>query len=264
MILQRFLLINDNPAVSKLVETSFNKLGIELTQISNYNDLVLGRYIGIIIDSQMYNKSYLEDLSALSILPSLIYIKSTYEFLPDGVEYFIEKPFLPTDFIIFINNIIKNNSDMEDLHVKPKENIFEILKDINEKPQTNKILKNDDVTEIQDIMFDDIFDMKRDSDFEDISDFKDYEELEKNERKSSFFDSDIEDLDELSEEAIQNVLDNALMSVYKPQKTSFEVVKDELKHTIEHSVAALAMQSQILRETLKGLKMNITITFEDK
>ncbi|MDR0467389.1 MAG: hypothetical protein LBG67_00895 [Campylobacteraceae bacterium] len=255
--MHRFLLINNNPAVSKLVETSFQQLGIELTQISSYNSLVLERYIGIIIDSQMYDKGYIEDLIALSDLPSLIYIKNADEISPEGVKYSIKKPFLPTDFIRFIDDIIKENRNLNYLDTRPKKSIFETLQDSTEKNPTNKILKNDELEEIQNIMFDAMFNEKLEPKSDDIETFKNYDEIEKQNR---FFLDDVLSLNELDEKEMQIAFNNELDS----QKISFEVVKDELKHSIEHSVTSLAMQSSVLRETLKGLKMNIVITFEDK
>ena len=253
--MQRFLLINNNKAVSKLVETSFKQLGFELTQISDYHDLVLDGYLAIIIDSQMYDQSYIEDLGALSSLPSLIYIKKIDEFSPQGIKYFIQKPFLPTDFIAFMTNIINENEELKHLRAKLKNNIFDLPQNSNYR--TNEILKDDDIQEIKDIFDDDMFSANQD--IEEISSFKNYEDIEE-----SLHDNEIFNLNDLSEYAIQNVLNEHEPITSSTQKTSFEVVKNELQHTIEHSVATLAMQSQILRETLKGLKMNITITFEDR
>jgi uncharacterized membrane protein len=253
--------------VSKLVETSFKQLDIELAQISSYDDLTLERYLGIIVDSQMYDQSYIEDLGALSVLPSLIYLKQLNEFTPKDVKYSINKPFLPTDFIVFINNIIKENEELKGLHIKPKEDFFDVFNnddndDTEENAQTNNnVLKEDDIEEIKDIFDDDLFGLN--SPHEEADTFKDYEKLEEEEKETTHID-DFLDLDTLSEDDIQNALEKEPNDELLQPEVSFEVVKDELKQTIEHSVTTLAMQSNILRETLKGLKMNIIITFEDK
>lgn len=256
--MQRFLLINQNQAVSKLVTTAFEQLGFEYEEISNFDELKLKRYLGIVIDSQMYDKSFIEDTLSLSVLPSLIYLKKSDEFLPEGIRYYIEKPFLLTDFINFLNDIVENSKEFQNLNIKPRKNIFEALNEHMSKLDNNQnnILKSDDIDEIKDIIDDSIFGTSnKDIPDEDVP-FKDYELIEESIKKQPF---EMISIDEIDEDDMMFALTGK-----KEESLSFEVVKGELRNAIEYSVATLSMQSSAVKEALKGLKMNITITFEDR
>ncbi|MDR2635776.1 MAG: hypothetical protein LBC08_02975, partial [Campylobacteraceae bacterium] len=109
----RFLLINTNPAVSKLVNASLNRIGHEAREIGNYDDLPLDSFIAVIVDSDSYSASHIDDLLAVSIAPSLIYLKQQNAAVPKGFQYSLAKPFLPTDFITFIVSILKKNSELK-------------------------------------------------------------------------------------------------------------------------------------------------------
>ncbi|MDR0665858.1 MAG: hypothetical protein LBF71_00425 [Campylobacteraceae bacterium] len=109
----RFLLVNTNPAVSKLINASLNRIGLETEEIKNYNDLPLDSFIAVIVDSDSYDASHVDDLLAVSIAPSLIYLKQQNTPTPSGFQYALAKPFLPTDFITFIVSILKKNPELE-------------------------------------------------------------------------------------------------------------------------------------------------------
>jgi uncharacterized membrane protein len=108
----RFLLINTNPAVSKLINASLNRIGHEVTEISDYNSSSLDTYIAIIIDSDSYKKEYIDDLLAVSLAPSLIYLKAQDAEIPDNFQYVLKKPFLPTDFLAFIVSILSTTPEL--------------------------------------------------------------------------------------------------------------------------------------------------------
>jgi uncharacterized membrane protein len=108
----RFLLINTNPAVSKLINASLNRIGHEVTEIGDYNNLSLDTYIAIIIDSDSYKTEYMDDLLAVSLAPSLIYLKAQDKEVPKGFQYVLRKPFLPTDFLSFIVSVLNTASEL--------------------------------------------------------------------------------------------------------------------------------------------------------
>lgn len=109
----RFLLINTNPAVSRLVNASLNRIGHETKEIDSYDNLPLDSFIAIIVDSDSYSASHIDDLLAVSIAPSLIYLKQQDASTPSGFQYAFSKPFLPTDFITFIVSILKKNPELK-------------------------------------------------------------------------------------------------------------------------------------------------------
>jgi uncharacterized membrane protein len=108
----RFLLINTNPAVSKLVGASVSRMGYGLTEIGDYSNLPLDTYIFVIVDSDSYKAGYMDDLLSISFAPSLIYLKTQGADTPQGITYAIEKPFLPTDFMAFMVSILQSNPKM--------------------------------------------------------------------------------------------------------------------------------------------------------
>ncbi|MDR1976048.1 MAG: hypothetical protein LBQ18_03555 [Campylobacteraceae bacterium] len=109
----RFLLVNTNPAVSKLVSASLNRIGHETKEVNGYDDLPLDSFIAVIVDSDSYDHSHIDDLLAVSIAPSLIYLKQQDAPTPIGFQYALSKPFLPTDFISFIVSILKKNPELK-------------------------------------------------------------------------------------------------------------------------------------------------------
>ncbi|MDR0580228.1 MAG: hypothetical protein LBG21_06465 [Campylobacteraceae bacterium] len=108
----RFLLINTNPAVSKLINASLNRIGHEIIEISDYNNLSLDTYIAIIIDSDSYKAEYADDLLSISLSPSLIYLKAQDKDVPQNFRYVLQKPFLPTDFLSFIVSILTKTPEL--------------------------------------------------------------------------------------------------------------------------------------------------------
>jgi uncharacterized membrane protein len=108
----RFLLINTNPAVSKLINASLNRIGHEVAETDNYNNLSLDTYIAIIIDSDSYKAEYTDDLLAVSLAPSLIYLKGEDGKTPENFQYILKKPFLPTDFLAFIVSILTTTPEL--------------------------------------------------------------------------------------------------------------------------------------------------------
>ncbi|MFV0481109.1 MAG: hypothetical protein ACK5LP_03920 [Campylobacteraceae bacterium] len=278
-----FLLINKNPAVSKLLFASFNRLGYKLTEIGSYDDLVKDIYIGIIVDSQMYDETYINDLRDMSFIEPLIYLKRDLEVAPRCFDITLRKPFLPTDFISLMLSLISANKEIE-LYKETKENreilenddvVFKSIQDSDEdidepflveeheanaekdfsfngaKFKNDSILNKDDIDEIKNIFLDDIFDKKKTNDFSNTSSFEYLKQLPQKEEKF--------ELETISErEMITALEDGGLL----PKVISSDFVKHELKSAVEQSLVT-AMQSKILRDALKGLKMNITITFED-
>lgn len=244
----KFLLINDNVAVSRLVDVSFKKLEYAFMEISDYKDLVLTQYVAIIIDSNMYDEGYIDDLKSLSILPSLIYLKKHNEDIPLNFNYSLEKPFLPTDFISFISGILENNKDVEN-QIAPfdKNNEAEIKKAV----KSSNILKTHNYSEL-----DNMDENRVQSAFERVDEATNQTNKQNTYEEKQFL---TKSLDNLEEKEIEQVLEKKSLL---PKPIPVEVVKGELQNAINQSIS-VAMQSQILKEALKGLKLNITITFED-
>ena len=95
-------LINKNPAVSRLITLSLNKIGTEYSEFEDLNGFDDAQFDFIIIDSDV-------DSSELATDKKVMYLASRGESKPDFATLMLEKPFLPTEFIsVFEQNIPKD------------------------------------------------------------------------------------------------------------------------------------------------------------
>ncbi|MCI7364729.1 MAG: hypothetical protein MSH23_06855 [Campylobacter lanienae] len=103
----KVILLNNNPAVSKLVSVSLNKLGFEFVEIDNLESLASGDADLIICDSGLYDSrvDYLKYAkNQLFLIPRTKF--EEYNLDPKNT---LQKPFLPTDFIDIIKEILNIN-----------------------------------------------------------------------------------------------------------------------------------------------------------
>ena len=95
-------LINKNPAVSRLITLSLNKIGTEYSEFEDLNGFGDAQFDFIIIDSDV-------DSSELATDKKVMYLASRGESKPEFATLMLEKPFLPTEFIsVFEQNIPKD------------------------------------------------------------------------------------------------------------------------------------------------------------
>ena len=85
-------LINKNPAVSRLITLSLNKIGTEYSEFEDLNGFDDAQFDFIIIDSDV-------DSSELATDKKVMYLASRGESKPEFATLMLEKPFLPTEFI---------------------------------------------------------------------------------------------------------------------------------------------------------------------
>ena len=96
------LLINDNKIVSRLLQLSSQKHDYTLEEI---NDYTAGEsaYNVIFIDSEKYDEDALNSLKETLTFDKLGFIGDKTHTKPDGFDFVLEKPFLPTDFVNLMN-----------------------------------------------------------------------------------------------------------------------------------------------------------------
>ena len=100
-------LINKNPAVSRLITLSLNKIGTEYSEFEDLNGFDDAQFDFIIIDSDV-------DGSELATDKKVMYLASRGESKPEFATLMLEKPFLPTEFIsVFEQNIPKDEPATE-------------------------------------------------------------------------------------------------------------------------------------------------------
>jgi len=100
--MMKVALINKNPAVSRLITLSLNKIGTEYSEFEDLNGFDDAQFDFIIIDSDV-------DSSELATDKKVMYLASRGESKPEFATFMLEKPFLPTEFIsVFEQNIPKD------------------------------------------------------------------------------------------------------------------------------------------------------------
>lgn len=95
----RFLLLNNNPAVSRLILLSAKKIDYDLIEAASLEEIEEERFVAIFIDSDSFNSEELALIQKKNLTNKLIYIGPRGSKKPEGMDFILEKPFLPTDFL---------------------------------------------------------------------------------------------------------------------------------------------------------------------
>lgn len=153
----RLLLLNTNPAVSRLIKLSTDKVGYELDEFDDYGLVPLVQYDVILVDNEVYEEEALEGVKETSECNYVVYIGQRGTQKPQGVNVLLEKPFLPTDFLTLLEKA-KNtllSVRVEDPIVLPEQNDEEKAFDIDnidtldeDEPLTLPIPSDDEDTSL--------------------------------------------------------------------------------------------------------------------
>jgi len=101
----RLLLLNNNPAVSRLIKLSVDKVGYEMDEFEDYGLVPLKAYDVIMVDNECYEEEELKTLCEHSSCAYVVYICQRGSKKPDFVTVALEKPFLPTDFLLLLEKV---------------------------------------------------------------------------------------------------------------------------------------------------------------
>jgi len=135
----RFLLINSNPAVSRLINLSIEKLGYEIDEFDN-DDLELNqKYDVTIVDSDSASDDSIKLFKESNNLGEIIYIGARGCEKPDFADIILHKPFLPTDFVEMVKKL-----DAKEPEIKDDETQKEDILDDN-------VTDNSDALELDDL-----------------------------------------------------------------------------------------------------------------
>ena len=104
-VTMRLLLINNNPAVSRLLKLSVEKAGHEMDEFEEYGLVPLKSYDVIMVDNELYDESELAAIKEQTHCDYCIYVCQRGSVKPDDVNVTLEKPFLPTDFLILLEKV---------------------------------------------------------------------------------------------------------------------------------------------------------------
>ena len=110
----RLLLINRNPAVSRLIKLSAQKAEYELEEFESFDFVPSATYDIILVDNEVYDKDALLKFKELSICDYVVYICQRGSAKPEEADSILDKPFLPTDFLSELEKIKAIISARED------------------------------------------------------------------------------------------------------------------------------------------------------
>lgn len=168
----KVILLNNNPAVSKLVSVSLNKLGYTFAEIDNLEYLTSNDADLIICDSGLYDNkiNYLEYAkNQLFLIP-----RNRADEYNLAKSQTLQKPFLPTDFIDVVKRILVEIPKSTKI-VEPKPSNIKV------GDEFGQIHTSDKLDEFSDLGSDELLDdiNKLQDDFENSSfDDENYEEQE--------------------------------------------------------------------------------------
>lgn len=112
----RLLLINNNPAVSRLIKLSVEKVGYEMDEFDDYGLVPLKNYDVIMVDNELYDETELTALGEHVGCKYFLSICQRGSKKSDFVNASLEKPFLPTDFLSLlekIKNVVLSSKEEE-------------------------------------------------------------------------------------------------------------------------------------------------------
>ena len=101
----RLLLLNNNPAVSRLIKLSAEKAGYELDEFEDYGLVPLATYDVLLIDNELYDEASIAGLCDNTGCDYIVYICQRGAHKPESANAVLEKPFLPTDFLVLLDKV---------------------------------------------------------------------------------------------------------------------------------------------------------------
>ncbi|ASM34728.1 Highly acidic protein [Campylobacter sputorum subsp. bubulus] len=133
----KVVLLNNNPAVSRLISLSVNKLGYDFQEVASRDEITSNVDI-LVVDSEIDGF----DSSLTSLANHTVFlVPKNLENIPEGGEI-LEKPFLPTRFIEIIESFSQNS--FADVEPKEDDDIkFADFEDVMNDIEMSSSLEND-------------------------------------------------------------------------------------------------------------------------
>ncbi len=102
----KIVIINENPAVSRLATLALDKIGLEYAQIGNAGELD-GPCDVLIVDSD----SDAKDTNLKQFANKILYLSSKNAPTFEGADRILPKPFLPTEFISIVEDLANKSKE---------------------------------------------------------------------------------------------------------------------------------------------------------
>lgn len=167
----RLLLLNNNPAVSRLIKLSVDKVGYELDEFEEYGLVPLNHYDLIMVDNECYDEAELETLCEQSHCQYVLYICQRGSKKPEFANMALEKPFLPTDFLTLLEKIKNVLVSLKPEDPKEVEEEIDLSEDESEEAIEN--IAAFDIDGIDTFGIDDDASFKEDTPLSDLSEKED-------------------------------------------------------------------------------------------
>lgn len=208
----KVIVVNDNPAVSRLINISLTRLGYEFNEVKNLEDITSKDNELLICDSSLFDK----DVDYSSYAKNILYLVPRGSKIDENAQI-LEKPFLPTDFIETVEKIIspKNHDKAEDKN-----------SDFNDLDAYDNVKLGNEFGEFKDI---------KDADFEDNQD--EIEALD-----DSFLDLDDDD----------KATNNALTDKKSDEKSDEKSEPDEIQNDQAQNTQIQIKEDDNAKDELDG------------
>lgn len=262
----KIILLNDNSAVSRLINISITKLGYELKEVHNIDD------IDGIVDLLICDNGSIEDgIDYSKYASNILYlVPRNYNNIKDQ-KYTLIKPFLPTDFMNAINNILNSSSSVQpDNHNSEDINLKTSLDNVDDEP-TKEELSNFDQSNTKD-SFDDIENLDELYEKDDIDDLAKYEDDELNTKldetvdyKDELTKLDLNDTNELDEAQSKDFINEKYNTTSQAKKEEFNELNHMLEEIDNMDIQDSNDETSTLQETdntLENTEINLNKNFE--
>ncbi|MDD3342698.1 MAG: hypothetical protein PHR87_03895 [Sulfurospirillaceae bacterium] len=276
----RLLLINNNPAVSRLLKLSVEKAGHEMDEFEEYGLVPLKSYDVIMVDNELYDENEVIALKEQTHCDYCIYVCQRGAIKPDSINVTLEKPFLPTDFLAMLEKV-KNVLESQREHTAPSISLDDIEKDEFDEVNTFDIDSIDELDNQTDDMLDDEDKEEEENFMPDISDDNDEmslptfdletkeEDLDLSFVSKDTVDEDLELDDKQSNEVLEEDMAESATSVLdKDDINEVKQLLDDDESTSEESSQFEDVSSDTLDDEedfeFDEIKETLPLSFDDE
>ncbi|MGP1485587.1 MAG: hypothetical protein ACTTJC_05835 [Campylobacter sp.] len=215
----RVALVNNSPAVSRLVTLSLDKMGYEYVEFQGLDELKTGFDI-LVLDGDVG----VWDLNLKDYASRILFLSSKDSQPLSDADKTLQKPFLPTEFISVMESLSDIEPNIED---EPKINTQSFIDEpIEESADELKVNIGDSEESFEDLNIDTLQDLK-------IDDFDENDEnLEQKSDTIGELSELMHEIDEMPNQDIEDILNDETSDELKMHKdTKQDILVDEMEQT---------------------------------
>jgi uncharacterized membrane protein len=249
----RILLLNTNPAVSRIVALAASQLSAELEEVAHLSEISRIEYDAVIVDDGAFDEGTAATLDALHAARKVFLSGRAYgDEIEDGFDDVLQKPFLPVQIAALIQSsqtdstqLRAQENESEDNHLETEENdeFFFFLEDEMQEREES-VLDEREVERIK-ALLEESDDVEEETQYDDDYEAKKVRVITENLQK--------EGLEIVDEEEIVDTLteknDNGNETVKMDAETFIDLIT--------------SIKPKKLRKLLKGATVTLSITFKE-